>query len=55
MFSTSELIMLRSSLEVIQISGKDAKAIASLQTKLEDMIVIQEQEQQKNTAPGKTK
>jgi hypothetical protein len=53
MFSTPELIILRSSLEIIQISGKDAKAIASLQTKLEDMIVIQEKEQQTPTLQNK--
>ena len=32
MFTLQELIVLRSSLEHIQILGKDAKAIAALQT-----------------------
>lgn len=34
-FTLNELVLLRQSLDVITITGKDAKFIASLQTKLE--------------------
>jgi len=53
MFTLQELIVLRSSLEIIQILGKDAKAIASLQTKLEELITQKEQSQNEITPQGK--
>ena len=53
MFTLQELIVLRSSLEIIQILGKDAKAIASLQTKLEELITQKEQAQNETTSQGK--
>lgn len=38
MFSLMELQLLRQSLEVITIAGKDAKTVANLQIKLEKVI-----------------
>jgi hypothetical protein len=49
MFTLQELIVLRSSLELIQILGKDAKAVAALQNKLEEFIAQKEQAQQETT------
>lgn len=46
-FTLSELHLIRQSLDIITISGKDAKSLASLQTKLEsEMTQIQEMLQQ---------
>lgn len=45
-FSIPELTVLRQSLNVINIQGKDAKPIAMLQDKLEAMIVQQDIAQQ---------
>lgn len=53
MFTLQELIVLRSSLELIQILGKDAKAVAALQIKLEEFIAQKEQAQQETTASKK--
>ena len=53
MFTLQELIVLRSSLEIIQILGKDAKVIASLQTKLEELVTQKEQAQNETTSQGK--
>lgn len=53
MFTLQELIVLRSSLEHIQILGKDAKAIASLQTKLEELVAQKEQAKNEITPQGK--
>lgn len=39
LFSAEELTVLRQSLNVISIQGKDAKPIAMLQDKLEQLIV----------------
>jgi hypothetical protein len=50
MFTLQELIVLRSSLELVQILGKDAKAVAALQTKLEEFIAQKEQAQQETTS-----
>ena len=38
MFSIVEMQLLRQSLDVITIAGKDAKTVATLQTKLEKII-----------------
>lgn len=38
MFNIVELQLMRQSLDVITIVGKDAKTVANLQTKLEDAI-----------------
>lgn len=51
-FTLSELHLLRQSLDIITISGKDAKALATLQTKLESEIIqiqtiLQQTEMQK--------
>jgi hypothetical protein len=53
MFTLQELIVLRSSLELVQILGKDAKAVAALQTKLEEFITQKEQAQQETTPINK--
>jgi hypothetical protein len=53
MFTLQELIVLRSSLELVQILGKDAKAVAALQTKLEELITQKEQAQQETTPLNK--
>jgi hypothetical protein len=53
MFTLQELIVLRSSLEHIQILGKDAKAIAALQTKLEELVSQKEQAQYETTSQNK--
>ena len=53
MFTLQELVVLRSSLEHIQILGKDAKAIAALQTKLEELVAQKEQAQNETTAQSK--
>ena len=53
MFTLQELVVLRSSLEIIQILGKDAKAIAALQTKLEELVVQKEQAQHETTSQSK--
>jgi hypothetical protein len=53
MFTLQELIVLRSSLELVQILGKDAKAVAALQTKLEELITQKEQAQQETTPINK--
>jgi len=46
-FTLGELTLLRQSLDIITITGKDAKFVASLQTKLEmEMQSIQSQLQQ---------
>ena len=45
-FSIPELTVLRQSLNVINIQGKDAKPIAMLQDKLEGMIIQQDIAQQ---------
>jgi hypothetical protein len=42
LFSIEELTVLRQSLNVISIQGKDAKPIAMLQEKLESMIIQSE-------------
>ena len=46
LFSLSELTVIRQSLNVITIQGKDAKPIALLQEKLESLIAQQEIAQQ---------
>lgn len=46
LFSLSELTVLRQSLNIITIQGKDAKPIALLQDKLESLITQQEIVQQ---------
>lgn len=38
MFDINELMIIRQSLDVISILGKDAKYVASLQVKIEDFI-----------------
>jgi hypothetical protein len=38
-FTLSELSLLRQSLDMITINGKDAKLVASLQTKLEEAMI----------------
>ena len=38
MFTLIELQLMRQSLDVITVSGKDAKVVATLQNKLEDII-----------------
>jgi hypothetical protein len=49
-FTLGELTLLRQSLDVITIAGRDAKTIASLQTKLEmEMQAIQGMLQQAET------
>ena len=49
-FTLGELYLLRQSLDVITITGKDAKTVASLQTKLEmEMQAIQSMLQQAET------
>ena len=53
MFTLQELVVLRSSLEIIQILGKDAKAIAALQIKLEELITQKEQAQHETTPQSK--
>ena len=53
MFTLQELIVLRSSLELVQILGKDAKTVAALQTKLEEFIAQKEQAQQETTLQDK--
>ena len=53
MFTLQELIVLRSSLELVQILGKDAKTVAALQNKLEEFITQKEQAQQEITPQGK--
>lgn len=52
-FSIPELTVLRQSLNVISIQGKDAKPIAILQDKLEAMIVQQEIAQQETKTTTK--
>lgn len=52
-FSIPELTVLRQSLNVISIQGKDAKPIAMLQDKLEAMIVQQEITQQETKTTAK--
>jgi len=52
-FSIPELTVLRQSLNVISIQGKDAKPIAMLQDKLEAMIVQQEIAQQETKTTTK--
>ena len=52
-FSIPELTVLRQSLNVISIQGKDAKPIAILQDKLESMIVQQEIAQQETKTTTK--
>lgn len=52
-FSIPELTVLRQSLNVINIQGKDAKPIAMLQDKLEAMIVQQEITQQETKTTTK--
>jgi hypothetical protein len=46
LFSTDELTVLRHSLNIITIQGKDAKPIAALQEKLENLIAQSQIEQQ---------
>jgi len=57
LFSHAELTIMRQSLNVITIQGKDAKPIAILQDKLESLITQQEIAQQENAQqeklPGK--
>lgn len=53
MFTQPELQLLRQSLEVITILGKDAKTVSTLQIKLEQLIQenqIKELEQADNTS-----
>ena len=52
LFSHAELTIMRQSLNVITIQGKDAKPIAQLQDKLESLIAQQEIAQQEKL-PGK--
>lgn len=52
-FSIPELTVLRQSLNVINIQGKDAKPIAMLQDKLEAMIVQQDIAQQETKTTTK--
>ena len=52
LFSHAELTIMRQSLNVITIQGKDAKPIATLQDKLESLIAQQEIAQQEKL-PGK--
>jgi hypothetical protein len=47
MFTQAELSLLRQSLDVITITGKDAKYLASLQEKIESLI---KESEQKNTS-----
>ena len=53
MFTLQELIVLRSSLELVQILVKDAKAVAALQTKLEEFITQKEKAQKETTTSEK--
>ena len=48
LFSIEELTVLRQSLNVISIQGKDAKPIAMLQEKLENLIIQSEISKQEN-------
>lgn len=57
-FTVGELQIMRQSLDAITISGRDAKVIANLQTKLESEIgsiqqMLQEAEQQKQAELAK--
>jgi hypothetical protein len=47
MFTQAELSLLRQSLDVITITGKDAKYVASLQEKIDSLIA---ESQSKNTS-----
>lgn len=46
MFNLIELQLMRQSLDVITIVGKDAKTVATLQTKLEQVIQEETEKQQ---------
>ena len=46
MFNLIELQLMRQSLDVITIVGKDAKTVATLQTKLEQVILEETEKQQ---------
>ena len=46
MFNLIELQLMRQSLDVITIVGKDAKTVATLQTKLEQVISEETEKQQ---------
>jgi len=46
MFTTVELQLMRQSLDVITISGKDAKTVANLQIKLEQLLQEEFEKQQ---------
>ena len=46
MFNLIELQLMRQSLDVITIVGKDAKTVANLQTKLEQVILEETEKQQ---------
>jgi len=46
MYTSAELQLLRQSLDMIAIQGKDAKSIASLQIKLEQHILSLQEESQ---------
>ena len=46
MYTIAELQLLRQSLDMIAIQGKDAKSIATLQTKLETHILSMEETSQ---------
>ena len=54
LFSLNELTVLRHSLNVITIQGKDAKPIAILQDKLESLIAQQEIIQQEKPLTKKS-
>ena len=54
LFSHSELTIMRQSLNVITIQGKDAKPIATLQDKLESLIAQQEIAQQEKLPTKKS-
>jgi hypothetical protein len=55
MFTLLELITMRSSLDQIQIMGKDAKALASLQIKLEEYIQKEQEIQAQSNTRAKAK
>ena len=54
LFSLSELTILRQSLNIITIQGKDAKPVAMLQEKLESLIAQQEIAQQEKRPTKKS-
>lgn len=56
MFTLIELQLMRQSLDVITIAGKDAKTVATLQTKLEQVLeeeTVKQQQLQQTLAKNK--